>query len=176
MIGRRSNSWLHIRRIFTTCLKTPWHFSTCQEVVLTCYKYSITCQDDLLTVDNAQSHVTAFRPISEAARSWSDDNNVSQGSVATHARCGEIFNIRLTANLPRNLPVKNFLKSVKICQNFGYQSVAKVFLAHRLFWWRIKVLLTRNKLETVATLLCEIPMFKKLLCLRSKWSKLLCKT
>ena len=30
--------------------------------------------DDLLTVDNAQSHVTAFRPISEAARSWSDDN------------------------------------------------------------------------------------------------------
>jgi len=32
-----------------------------------------TCQDDLLTVDNAQSHVTAFRPISEAARSWSDD-------------------------------------------------------------------------------------------------------
>ena len=27
-----------------------------------------------LTVENAQSHVTAFRPISEAARSWSDDN------------------------------------------------------------------------------------------------------
>jgi len=41
---------------------------------LTCYKYSITCQDHLLIVDNAQSHVTAFRPISEAARSWSDDN------------------------------------------------------------------------------------------------------
>ena len=29
---------------------------------------------DLLTFDNAQSHVTAFRPISKAARSWSDDN------------------------------------------------------------------------------------------------------
>ena len=41
---------------------------------LTCYKYSVTCQDALLTVNNAQSHVTAFRPISEAARSWSDDN------------------------------------------------------------------------------------------------------
>jgi len=27
-----------------------------------------------LTVENAQSHVTAFQPISEAARSWSDDN------------------------------------------------------------------------------------------------------
>ena len=28
-----------------------------------------------LTVENAQSHVTAFQPISEAARSWSDDNH-----------------------------------------------------------------------------------------------------
>jgi len=26
------------------------------------------------TFDNAQSHVTAFRPISKAARSWSDDS------------------------------------------------------------------------------------------------------
>jgi len=43
---------------------------------VTCYKYSITCQDDLLIVDNAQSHVTVFRPISEAARSWSDDNDL----------------------------------------------------------------------------------------------------
>ena len=30
--------------------------------------------DDLLTFDNAQNHVMAFRPISEAARSWSDDS------------------------------------------------------------------------------------------------------
>jgi len=30
------------------------------------------------------------------------DINVSQGSVATYARCG-IFNTHLTANLPRNL-------------------------------------------------------------------------
>ena len=27
-----------------------------------------------MTADNAQSHVTAFQPISEAARSWLDDN------------------------------------------------------------------------------------------------------
>jgi len=32
--------------------------------------------------------------------------NVSQGSVATYARCGGIFNMHLTGNLPRNLPVK----------------------------------------------------------------------
>ena len=42
------------------------------------------------------------------------DINVSQGSVATYERCGVIFNIRLTTNLPRNLPVKEFLKLVKI--------------------------------------------------------------
>jgi len=40
------------------------------------------------------------------------DINISQGSVATYARCGEMFNIRLTANLLRNLPVKKFCKSV----------------------------------------------------------------
>ena len=33
------------------------------------------------------------------------DTNVSQGSVATRAKCGGIFNIHLTANLSRNLPV-----------------------------------------------------------------------
>ena len=75
MIGWESNSWLHFRRIFTTCHPRPRDM--CQHVKrssVTCYKYSITCQDDLLTVANAQSHVTAFPPISEAARSWSDDN------------------------------------------------------------------------------------------------------
>ena len=41
------------------------------------------------------------------------DINVSQGSVATYARCGRICDIPLTANLRRNLPVKKFLKSVK---------------------------------------------------------------
>jgi len=30
--------------------------------------------ENRLSFDNAQNHVTAFRPISEAARSWSDDN------------------------------------------------------------------------------------------------------
>ena len=34
---------------------------------------------------------------------------VSQGSVATYARCGEIFNIHLTANLLKNFPIKIFL-------------------------------------------------------------------
>ena len=45
------------------------------------------------------------------------DINVSQGSIATYARCGGIFIMHLTANLPRNLPVKKNCKSVKIWQN-----------------------------------------------------------
>jgi len=48
-------------------------------------------------------------------RACSADINVSQGSVATYARCGGVFNIHLTANLPRNLPVKYiFFKLVNI--------------------------------------------------------------
>ena len=58
--------------------------------------------------------------------------NVSQGSVATYARCGGIFDIYLTANLQRNLPVKKFLKSVKNWQNYGHESVAP-FLAHPVY-------------------------------------------
>ena len=54
------------------------------------------------------------------------DINVSQGSVATYARCGGTFNVHLTANLPRNLPLKIF-QSVKIWQNYGHESVAPFF-------------------------------------------------
>ena len=42
------------------------------------------------------------------------DINVSQGSVATYARCGGIFSMHLTANLPGNLPVKKFLNRLRI--------------------------------------------------------------
>jgi len=40
------------------------------------------------------------------------DINVSDGSVATYARCGGTFNILLTANLPGNHPV-NFLNRLR---------------------------------------------------------------
>ena len=55
------------------------------------------------------------------------DINVSQGSVATYARCGGMFSIRLTSNLLRYFRVKIFYKSVKIWRNYGY--VAR-FSAH----------------------------------------------
>jgi len=39
------------------------------------------------------------------------DINVSQGSVAIYARCSGIFNIYLTTNLPRTIPViKNWFR------------------------------------------------------------------
>ena len=41
------------------------------------------------------------------------DINVLQGSVATYARCVGIFNTHLTANLSRNLPVKNFVNRLR---------------------------------------------------------------
>jgi len=41
------------------------------------------------------------------------DINVSRGSVVTYARCGGIFDIHLTEDLLRNLPVKKVLKSVR---------------------------------------------------------------
>jgi len=57
------------------------------------------------------------------------DINVTQGSVAPSAMCGGIFNIHLTANFLRNVPVKK-IKLVKIWQNYGHESVAPLFLAH----------------------------------------------
>jgi len=62
---------------------------------VTCNKYSIPCQDDLLTADNAQSHVTAFRPISEAARSWSDDNR----KMSINQSINEILNQSISCYL-----------------------------------------------------------------------------
>ena len=37
----------------------------------------------------------------------------SQGSMATYARCGGIFNNHFIANFVENLPMKEFLKSIK---------------------------------------------------------------
>jgi len=38
---------------------------------------------------------------------------VSQGIVATYARCGGMFNIHLTTDFPRNLPVKKFVNRLR---------------------------------------------------------------
>ena len=53
--------------------------------------------------------------------------NVSQGSVATHARWRGLYNNDFTANFPRDLPVKQFWKSVKMWQNYAHEFVAPLF-------------------------------------------------
>jgi len=60
------------------------------------------------------------------------ETNVSQGSVATYARCGEIFNIRLSANLPGNLPVKKFINRLRI-DRIMVMSLWSRFLAHPVY-------------------------------------------
>ena len=55
------------------------------------------------------------------------DTNVSQGSVATYARCGGIFNMHLTANLRRNLLVKVF-------NRLRFDRIMVVSLWPYLFW------------------------------------------
>ena len=42
------------------------------------------------------------------------DSNVSQGSLATYARCDGICSIHLTANLPKNLPVKKIVNPLRL--------------------------------------------------------------
>ena len=62
--------------------------------------------------DKVQGNVVKFVANLSLMASFADIN-VSQGSVETYARCGGIFDTHLCANLPRNLPVKIFFKSVK---------------------------------------------------------------
>ena len=57
------------------------------------------------------------------------DIRISQGSVATYLRCGEIFKYEFVANLPVSLPVKEFWKSVNIWESYG-QELCLVFLRH----------------------------------------------
>jgi len=56
--------------------------------------------------------------------------NISQGSVATHLRCGGIFNNHSTTNFLKNPSVKEFRKSIKIWQHYGYECDAPFFWRH----------------------------------------------
>jgi len=60
------------------------------------------------------------------------DISVLQGSVATYARCGGIFNMHLTANLPRNLPVKIFLIGSDLTELWS-RVCGPAFLAHPVY-------------------------------------------
>ena len=53
--------------------------------------------------------------------------DISQGSVATWLRCGEMFNNDFIANLLMSLPVKELWKSVSIWRSYGQKSSVLVF-------------------------------------------------
>jgi len=82
-----------------------------------------------LLITTAHLKYVATLPCNLSLMACFTDINGSQGSVATYARRGEMFIIRLTANLSRNLAVKKFLISVKNWQKYGHGSVA-AFFAH----------------------------------------------
>jgi len=55
--------------------------------------------------------------------------------LATHAMCGGIFDIRLTANLLGNLPVKNFLNRLEI-DRVTVMGLWLCFLAHPVVMYK----------------------------------------
>ena len=63
------------------------------------------------------------------------DINVSQGSVATYARCGGSFDIHFTANYFTKESSSDFFTSVKNWHNYGHESVVPFFwpTLYRLF-------------------------------------------
>jgi len=71
--------------------------------------------------------------------------NVSQGSVATQFRWGEIINNSFIASFPQSVPVKEFLKSVNIWRRYGRKyGDMFFFLTHGVYctvlpFWQNKV-------------------------------------
>ena len=59
---------------------------------------------------------------------FADTCYLSQGTVATYARRGGIFNIHLTVNLPRNLPVK------KVAHRLRFDRIMVMSLWPRFYW------------------------------------------
>jgi len=62
-----------------------------------------------------------------------EQRNTVRQHRCQNARCGGMFNIHLTANLLRNLPVTKNCKSVKILRNYGHECVVAPFLAHPVY-------------------------------------------
>jgi len=50
---------------------------------------------------------------------------ISQSSVATHLRCGEIFSNHFMANCPQNVPVKHFENPLTFGENMDNKKVGR---------------------------------------------------
>jgi len=78
----------------------------------------------LLTTPQPLKYVATL-PCNLSLMACFGDTDISQGSVATYARCGGIFNIHLTANLLRNLPARTF---------FNRSTFYRIMVTAPLFW------------------------------------------
>ena len=78
------------------------------------------------------------------------DTNVSQGSVAKCARCDGIVDIRLTANLPRNLPVNFFLNQLRI-HRIMVMCLWRRFLAHPVRALSVPYVCLKNNVRYAVT-------------------------
>jgi len=68
------------------------------------------------------------------------DIHISQGSVATHLRCGGIFNDFFIASFSLSLTVKEFWKSVNIWRNCGQECNVSFFWLTVYICWYVSTL------------------------------------
>ena len=58
---------------------------------------------------------------------------ISQGSAATHLRCGGQRAVSFVANFLENTPVKEFWKSANICQSYEQMYSGPIFLTQSVY-------------------------------------------
>ena len=116
---------MHFLRLFVLCWPgaqsagdnhaLPCNFAK-YSPILKCFSHTLSNKPFLIWLLTTPPHLKylATPPCNLSLMTYFADSNVSQGSVATYARCGGIFDIHLTTNLPSNFPVTKVFKSVKI--------------------------------------------------------------
>ena len=92
------------------CHVLAGNFAKCSPILNIFFTHALSNKPFLILLLTAPPHLkyVATLPCNLSLLACFADINVSQGSVATYARCGGILNIHLSANLLRNLPEKFF--------------------------------------------------------------------
>jgi len=78
--------------------------------------------------------------------------HISQGSVATHLRCDEIFNDRFIANFSPSLMVEEFGKSVNIWWSYGQESIVSRFLKLTLYYNNLHISISQLLVSYLCTM------------------------
>jgi len=75
----------------------------------------------LVTTEMLDSAISSFITLHISDSRQFSDIHISQGSVATYVRCGEIFKNEFVGNLPLSLSLKESRKSVNIWGSYGQE-------------------------------------------------------